>query len=79
MTSEGYAESRTVVKNLVCENLIKAGVLLRNEVTNYTETLDSYNEMTLFQVLTFSLQLRVAGETLTNLCASDFVQGDSGR
>lgn len=50
-----------VVKHRVCENLIEAGVLLRGEVPRYRKVLDTYDSMTLLQVMLVSWQLREAG------------------
>ena len=54
------------VKHRICENLIQAGVLLRAEVPRYRKVLDTYNSMTLLEVMLVSHQLREAGgEILT--------------
>ncbi len=50
-----------VVKHRICENLIEAGVLLRSEVPRYRKVLESYDSMTLLQVMLVSWQLREAG------------------
>ncbi len=53
--------TREQVKNRICETLIQAGVLLRSEVTRYEKILETYNDITLLQVMVVSWQLREAG------------------
>jgi len=56
------------IKERICENLIKAGVLLRSEVPRYTKVLDTYSEATLVQVMIVSHQLREAtGEDIITI------------
>ncbi len=53
--------TREQVKNRICESLVQAGVLLRSEIPRYEKILDTYNDITLLQVMIVSWQLRETG------------------
>lgn len=69
MTLRGNGKEELMQLNLtrerasaqIVENLISAGVLLRGEVARYRKVLESYDSMTLLQVMLVSWQLREAG------------------
>ncbi|GAJ06295.1 unnamed protein product [marine sediment metagenome] len=53
--------TREQVKNRIFENLVQAGVLLRSEIPRYEKILETYNDITLLQVMIVSWELREAG------------------
>ncbi len=53
--------TRGQVKNRIFENLVQAGVLLRSEIPRYEKILETYNDITLLQVMVVSWELREAG------------------
>jgi len=53
--------TRERAKKQIIENLISAGVLLRDEAARYGKVLDTYDNLTLTRVLVVSHQLREAG------------------
>lgn len=53
--------TRERAKEQIVENLLSAGVLLRDEVSRYEKVLDTYDNLTLAKVMVVSHQLREAG------------------